>query len=76
MPTHLVSFNLNGMFAELVLISSLRPTIMICGKLMLKRLRNAGLIAASIAISFLGAFTSTQLFVSPIDFAGALVLHS
>ena len=27
---------------------------------------NAGMIAASIAISFLGAFTSTQLLVSPL----------
>ena len=35
---------------------------------MLRRMEpdwNAGMIAASIAISFVGAFTSTQLFVSP-----------
>lgn len=44
-------------------------------ELMLKCLRNAGLIAASIAISFLGAFTSTQLSVFPIEFTSTLVLQ-
>lgn len=40
------------------------------GETMLRRLDphwNAGMIAASIAISFLGAFTSTQLSVSSVD---------